>query len=266
MFKFLLQPKWIGLHLACVFGVILMINLGFWQLRRLDERQTFNERVISHSQAPEVPLSELIDAPDPLEVDYRPVVMTGTYLTDEQFEIINLSQDGTTGRDMVNALRLDDGSLVIVNRGFVPNGAPSPPAPTGEVVVHGRLRRGKGGGTGQAAGAAEQAVTEIRRIDVAALGQQLGEPVAPMYVDLLGSTPAERDVVKPVPMPELGEGPHLGYAVQWFLFTVCVVVGWGLAVARKHGEDAEAAGRPPKKRRGLPPIADGDEVVRVSGT
>ena len=39
----------------------------------------------------------------------------------------------------------------------------------------------------------------------------------------------------PVPAPELGEGPHLSYAVQWFIFAVCVAVGWVFAVRRSIG-------------------------------
>ena len=42
MYRFLLRPKWIGFHLLVVAAIVTMVNLGFWQLRRLDERQAFN--------------------------------------------------------------------------------------------------------------------------------------------------------------------------------------------------------------------------------
>jgi len=53
----------------------------------------------------------------------------------------------------------------------------------------------------------------------------------------------------PVLAPQLDEGPHLSYAVQWFIFATCVVVGWVLAVRRailtRKAPDPAAAGRGP---------------------
>ena len=62
-----------------------------------------------------------------------------------------------------------------------------------------------------------------------------------MYVDLRQSDPAESAVLEPVVKPDLSEGPHLSYAVQWFIFSVCVAVGWVLAV--RHSRQG---------RRGVP--------------
>ena len=54
-----------------------------------------------------------------------------------------------------------------------------------------------------------------------------------MYVELTGSDPTESgDVLEPIAEPSLDEGPHLSYAVQWFLFSAIVAVGWFLAVRR----------------------------------
>jgi cytochrome oxidase assembly protein ShyY1 len=54
-----------------------------------------------------------------------------------------------------------------------------------------------------------------------------------MYVDLIASTPAEAtDLPEPVATPDLSEGNHLSYAVQWFIFAIAVAVGWVLAVRR----------------------------------
>lgn len=254
MYKFLLKPKWIGFHLLCLATIVAMINLGFWQLRRLDEKQTFNDRVTAHTDEGVAPLSEVIGADDPDEVIYRRVEATGTYLATPQFEVVNVTQEGTTGRDAVNALQLDDGSLIIVNRGFVPTGSPVPAPPTGEVQVLARLKVGQSAHTGQPSDDGSQQLTEIRRVDLKALGQQFDQPLAPMYLELLESQPAEPKSVSAVAFPELSEGPHLGYAVQWFIFTVCVGVGWVLAVRKSARTRAGLA--KPKKRRGPPPIAD----------
>ena len=260
MYRFLLKPKWIGFHLLCLATIVGMINLAFWQLRRLDEKQTFNARVTSHTDEDIAPLAdfiknaELFNAEDPLDVVYRRVEASGTYLTAPQFEVVNVSQDGTTGRDVVNALRLGDGSLIVVNRGFVAAGLPLPARPAGKVLVFARLKQGQVAGTGQPTDDGAQQLTEIRRVDLRALGQQFDEPLAPMYLELLQSQPSEPAVLRSIAFPELSEGSHLSYTVQWFIFSICVATGWVFAVRRSVAD--RSGTRNPKKRRGPPPIAD----------
>ena len=151
---------------------------------------------------------------------------------------------GPTGRNVINAIELADGSLVIVNRGFVPTGSAVPAPPSGEVQILARVKEGQRAGTGQPRDDGSQQLTEIRRVDVDALAQQFEEPIAPMYVDLLSSTPAEPASVSPVAFPSLSEGPHLSYTIQWFIFTICVAVGWVLAIRKSV---RERNGKAPKK-------------------
>ena len=76
-------------------------------------------------------------------------------------------------------------------------------------------------------------LTIAQRIDIPRLAEQLPGDVVPMYVELTGSDPTESgDVLEPIAEPSLDEGPHLSYAVQWFLFSAMVAVGWFLAVRR----------------------------------
>jgi len=44
--------------------------------------------------------------------------------------------------------------------------------------------------------------------------------------------PPAGDLPRLIPLPELGDGPHLSYAGQWFLFSACAVVGWVVIVRR----------------------------------
>jgi cytochrome oxidase assembly protein ShyY1 len=254
MYTFLLKPKWIGFHLLCLAAIVAMINLGLWQLRRLDEKQTFNARVTEHTNAQVAPLDAALLAGDPQDLTYRRAETTGTYVQEPQFEVVNVTQEGTTGRDVVNALQLGDGSLVIVNRGFIPTGSPVPAPPTGEVQVLGRLKPGQTASTGQPSDDGSQQLTQIRRVDLEALGQQFDQPLAPMYLELLESSPAEPGTVSPIAFPELSEGPHLSYAVQWAIFSISVAVGWVFAVRKSIRTRSGTA--TPKKRRGPPPIAD----------
>jgi cytochrome oxidase assembly protein ShyY1 len=233
MYRFLLRPKWIGFHLLVLGAMVAMVNLGFWQLRRLDEREAFNAVVEArYDAAPRAIDDVLTPGADPADLEWTPVTVTGTYRPDETIRIVNRSQNGFAGDNIVVPLALADGRLLLVNRGFLPLGLDLPPAPEGEVEVVGRLRPSQERRTGQLTDAATGDLAEAQRVDIERLTPQLGGEVLPMYVDRYDSTPAEPVDLEPVVKPDLSEGPHLGYAVQWFIFTVAVGVGWVLAVRK----------------------------------
>lgn len=237
MYRFLLSPKWIGFHLLVVAGIVTMINLGFWQLRRLDQRRDFNATIEARYDAPPVALDTLValGADDARldDVEWRPVVVTGTYVDEGTVQIVNRSQHGRPGENIVTPLTRADGSVVLVNRGFVPLDEEIPPAPTGEVTVTGRLRTSEERRRGQLTDPAEGVLEVAQRVDLDRLAAQVDGPLVPMYVDMISSEPADG---KPYPeevlQPELTEGSHLSYAVQWFIFSGAVAVGWVLAVRR----------------------------------
>lgn len=229
MYKFLGKPKWLGFHLLCIALIVAMVNLAFWQLRRLDERRDLNQRVANNSAAAVVPLEE-VSLADPDAVEYRRVVVTGTYVG-PQFEVVNLSQNGTTGSDPVNMLQLSDGSLIVINRGFLPFDADLFPPAEGETDIVGRLRKSRSAGTDQTVDG--DGTVLIRRINVSEIGEHFDAPILPMYVEMLESIPADSPDLLAVPLPEATEGPHLSYTIQWFIFSACAAAGWILAVRRQ---------------------------------
>lgn len=237
VYRFLIKPKWLMFHLLCIALMVAMVNLGLWQLRRLDERRDFNATVKARTEQEVVPLDEVVppgevDGTDQLQ--YRPVELSGTYVPDLRYERA-VRRDDLAGRDLFGVLRLDDGTVVVVNRGWLPDGTPSPALPEDTVQMVARLRESASGGTGQV-GATGAEPTTIFRVDVSAIGADAGAEPRAMYVERITSDPAEPAEMTPVPFPDLGEGPHFGYAVQWFLFTLGTAVCWALAVARKVGE------------------------------
>ena len=150
---------------------------------------------------------------------------------------------GRAGDLVVTPLELDDGRILLVERGFVPLDTDSAAAPSGDVEIVGRLRPSQERRRGQLSDPAEGDLTAVQRIDIDRLAGQLPGPVVPMYVELVSSTPAETGPFpEPIEVPELDEGPHLSYAVQWFIFAVCVAVGWVLAV--RHSLRSRTAARP----------------------
>jgi cytochrome oxidase assembly protein ShyY1 len=231
MYRFLLRPKWLLFHLLCIVAIGGMITAGFWQLGRHHQRQAFEAEVRDRQQAPAVPFEEL-DLSDPSALEWRNVTATGTYDTERQFTVVNVSQDGTGGTDPVNGLVLRDGTVLIVNRGFLPGAQPTPTPPGGEVTITGRVRLTQKAKLGQPSDDGSQQLTQIRRVDLAALSQQFDQPVQPVYIDQLDLS-GEPAAMRQVAPPDLGGGPpHLSYTVQWFIFSVAVAVGWVLAVRK----------------------------------
>jgi len=92
MYRFLLQPKWIGFHLLVIAAIVTMVNLGMWQLRRLDERQAFNATVEARYDEPPVPLDDLLtDDTDP-DGDGASVYLTKqgpSFFWGQSFGIVN---------------------------------------------------------------------------------------------------------------------------------------------------------------------------------
>lgn len=262
-YRFLVSPKWIGFHLLVVVLVVVMINLAFWQIRRLDSRRHFNAEVRANANQPIASFADVLPTiSQPSTIEWRRVRVAGRYVPGHEFTVVNRSQNGDTGRNVVDALQLSDGSLLLVNRGFVSDADSVPSLPTGSVEVIGRVRYSEHRTTGQAADNSADVLTEIRRVDVDVLEKQFdGAALQPMYIEQLQSTPADAPSLQPIVGPDTSdEGPHLSYTIQWFIFSGCVLVGWVLAVRRSI---ATRSGKPAKKRRSAYiPIAD-DESTRT---
>ena len=247
---FLLRPRWIAFHLLVLAAVVLMVNLGFWQLRRLDERQAFNDRVSSRIDASPSPIDDLVpgdaagDGDDLDAVEWRPVRTVGRYLADEQVVVVNRSQGGRPGDMVVTPMRLADERVLLVERGFVPLGGDIAAPPAGDVSIVGRLRESQARRRGQLTDPAEGELSEVQRLDIGRLADQLPGPVVPMYVELTASDPHEAGPYPtPVGAPELTAGPHLSYAAQWFIFSVLAITGWVFAVRKSASSRMAVTGK-----------------------
>ncbi len=240
MYRFLISPRWIALHVLIGVLVALMVNLGFWQLNRLDERKALNGRVTEQVSAPVADFADVVTSNvDTKKVEWRLVRLQGTYVANEMVLIVNRSQNGAAGRDVAMPIVLADGRKVLVNRGFIPLTEDIPQSPSGEVIVIGHLRPSqKRSGLG-AIDSAEGTLAEMQRIDIARIDQQTSGSLEDMYVQLVESTPAETRL-SVVPLPDITNGPHLSYAFQWFFFSAVALFGWLFVVRRKISEASRA--------------------------
>ena len=215
-----------------------MVYLSLWQFHRLDDRKAFNREVTERSSLSVVDVGTL-DISDPAAVQWRPAGARGTYLPDEQVLIVNRSQGGVAGMNVLTPLLLDDGRAIIVNRGFIALNATPPAAPSGEVKVVGLLRSTEGRTTGQAREASGE-LTEFFRLDIARLQEQIEPELLNVALVAQVSEPADSSTLLPVSPPELSEGSHLSYAIQWLIFATAVIVGWVLAVRKSIASRAQS--------------------------
>ena len=243
MLRVLLRPRWLVGTIIAVLLIVLFVNLGFWQLRRLDEKRDRNARIEERSSRPVEPLDELVDprtgSDDAGELVYRRASARGRYDATGQVEIRSRSLDGRPGLWVVTPLRLDDGTAVAINRGFVPLDTDVPDPPGGDVEVTGLLfasqeRQGIG-----PRDPADGVLTELSRLDLGRLQQQYDADLYPLWLQLQRQDPPVDEEAGPVPLPEpeQDEGPHLSYAIQWFVFATIGAIGWPLVLRRAAAED-----------------------------
>ena len=255
-----LRPWWVVSHVLVLALIVVMINLGFWQLRRLEERRDLNALQAERSAAAVVSVgvlaAEIPAAGGPEDVEYRVVEATGRYRVADEVAVRNRTLGGLPGVWLLTPLVVDDGPALVVNRGWVPQSSADPaarpptPVPDGEVVVRGVVRvseQRSGLGVADPAGGR---LASLARPDIERYAAQVDYPVHRFYLQLNSQDPPAGDYPLMVALPAPTEGPHLGYAVQWFIFSAIAVVGYPLVlryVSRRPDAAAVAGGATPEQ-------------------
>jgi cytochrome oxidase assembly protein ShyY1 len=242
---------WLRWALLIVFVALLgvaFVSLGNWQLDRLAQRKERNATTITNEQKPVQPYEQVFTHPITDADQWQRVEARGTFDADHQFVVRYRSNGGADGYEVLTPLRTASGA-VLVDRGFIPlergtripSVAPAPP--TGEVTVVGHLRRNERGRRAATAPAGNQ----VRLINSDAIAVTLPYEIESGYIGLLTVQPEQQGGFQPIQLPDLSEGPHFWYAVQWFLFTaigiagIVVFIRGDLRARREEREDAVAA-------------------------
>ncbi|CAB4620205.1 unannotated protein [freshwater metagenome] len=232
----LFSPRWMLIHLGVALLIVTMINLAFWQLHRLDEKKAFNERVTANTAKPVVDYTKA--APTTLSSEWSRAAFTGTYDTEHSVTIINRSQDGAAGYDIAIPFTNEDGTVILVNRGFVPLSMTAPKTTTEKLTIVGYIRATQKRGAVGAIDSTDPTNTEFHRFDLPLIAKATKtELLTSSYVQLIKEDPASTSQwPSAVAMPELDEGSHLSYAVQWFFFSATAFTAWVFVVRRKLRE------------------------------
>jgi len=230
MLRALRQPKWLLAGAVVVLLAAVFVRLGFWQLDRLEQRRTSNQVNQLRSEAGPLPLQDvLVSVGDDLaSLRYRRVTVSGVYDTAREVLIRSQVELGQAGFHVITPLVLDDGTAVLVNRGWVPLTMDRPPvdaAPvSGEVTVEGWIHLTQ---VRPPLGPKEPSghLDVFNRVDIDRISQQVAEPLAPVYLVVMGEKGPNLPI--PVDLPDFSdEGPHLSYAIQWFAFALIALVGF----------------------------------------
>lgn len=230
------RPRWIVGSVIVVALVILFVNLGLWQLRRLDERREQNSAVRARSKV----LTELdasawsSSAGEVADLEHRRIRLRGTFDTSREVLVRFQTREAQPGYDVVTPLRTADG-IALVDRGWVPERlgdawpAEEAKAPPGEVEVIGLLATPDD--TSPRMDATEGEPIVVSGVRPEELAEALGvERVLPLYVKAVDS--GEDRFPLADGEPDLSEGPHLNYAIQWFIFATVVGAGWLVLLLR----------------------------------
>jgi surfeit locus 1 family protein len=206
---------------ADVVGVVLAllvaatcVRLGLWQIARLHQRQARN--AVARAGWGRPPL-ELGWNTSPDSVRNRRVHVRGIYDFDRERIWRPHMLDEAPGVDLVTPLRLTRGVAVLVDRGWVASAD----------AYHVDARAYREPESADVVGLALPAPRSRGDVDPARLKDSLPYALLPFVVQQLPDSAAAAPVGRPrrLPPPELTNGPHLSYAIQWFSFAAIVLVG-----------------------------------------
>jgi surfeit locus 1 family protein len=242
--KKMFSRQWILTTLLALLGAALCIRLGIWQLDRLDQRRTFNAHFQSVSTMSPLDLNADTTS-DLASMEYRAVTVRGTYDFANQVALLNFYNGGIYGYHLLTPLRLDDGRAVLVDRGWIPadgNGTPegwSRYDGAAQAEVEGVMRLGVakapfGGRADPALAPGQTRLDFWNFIIFERLAAQIPYPILPVYIQ---PNPDPADTEPPIPTQpeiEITEGPHMGYAIQWFFFASILLIGYPFFVRKQE--------------------------------
>ena len=255
--RFAWSRRWLGYLALVVIFAVACVFLSMWQLARREEARAAIEVVEQNWDAQPVSLDQAL--PDINDFDasqqWVPVAVSGTYLAGEQLLVRGRPMNGAPGFAVLVPLLLDDGTVFVVDRGWVPAGneqdAPDavPAPPDGRVTVTARLKPGEPVLAGRSAPEGQLATINLPQVE-----QAIDRPTYTGAYGVLAQEDPLPSQSRPAATvrPEPDEGPHLSYAFQWLVFGIMAFIALAWAVRQEYrarNEDDPAEKARAEKRR-----------------
>lgn len=252
--RFLLSRRWVLFFLAILLVGYATWWLGEWQFGRLEDRKERNTVVSANEDRDPVPLADVLAPGRAVSEsdEWRLITVTGEYDVDDTVVVRYRTRKSAPGVEVVVPLVTPDGTTALVDRGWFATDNPEithvdlPAPPEGEVTVTGWVRSDGTGSSTQVNGHSTRAIAS------GPIGKAIEREVFTGFVALKSEDPEPAEQLEPVELPELGEGPHFFYGLQWWFFGVLAIGGFGYLAwdEREHGPRGQRTRA--KKRSGGP--------------
>lgn len=203
-------------------GVALFSGLGHWQLERAAGQRTLERQFVQGGGGARALSSAMDRVPR-----YQRVEVRGRYDPDHQILLDNITVHGTAGYFVLTPLRRSDGALLLVNRGWIPQGRTRSELPrldvdAGPRGVRGRIDELPRAGIRLAATDQYRWPRVMNFPDSTEVATALGGRVYPQILLLDADAPdGFRRDWRP---PGLGPMRHVAYAIQWFALALTAVI------------------------------------------
>ncbi len=250
--RFLLSRRWLLLLLTVLLLAYACLLLGRWQWHRLEGKKAGNAIIRANENADPVPVDRVlrrgVDPPDDLE--FAVVSATGTYDASKTVIVRYQTRDGNAGVDVVVPLMTGSGPALLVDRGWLAtanqgstDASQVPAPPTGRVTVTGWVRQNATGSSAQVVNASTRAISS------AEVEPAIGVPTYGGFIQLLAESPRPATPLTRADPPDLSNGPHFFYALQWWFFGILALFGYGyLAWEEATGRAASRRAHQPAKK------------------
>lgn len=229
------------LVIACALG---MVRLGFWQLDRLQQRRASNVKVLAQSLAPVLDLNLDPFSQNLTDFAYRPVKVTGVYDFSQQVYLKNQVWGNQLGVHLLTPLNISGRSqAVLVDRGWIPfedavPGKVEQYNQPGQVTITGviHLQQSEptfGGIVDPLFSPGQSRLQSWIAVNIDRIQKQVSDQLLPIYIQQPPGLDNSQLPYRALSAPDLTEGPHLSYAIQWFSFAAILLMGYSFIVRRQ---------------------------------
>jgi cytochrome oxidase assembly protein ShyY1 len=209
--------------LALVAGCLFAAQ---WQFSRGANQSATNKIIAANLDLPSLTMNE-VENLDAVSNQWRKVTLQGSFSQDKQELVRNRYHEGKFGFEVLTLFTATNGENFWVDRGWVaagPNAATPPtvePVASGNLEIIARIRSENLSRQLQGSFFVTRATSEKPK----SITKLQGVEANAYYLDLLGSPDGRVKPLTEIELPELSNGPHYAYGIQWLAFALLALIG-----------------------------------------